>query len=454
MIHPLNIDVTKQNRSLDLAEDFGCEQFFLRLIHLVRLFNKGIGDFLGLKLRKLLVGIFQIVIRANIAKVSADSGKIPLSRLLRHCISCDRIGNRRGDHLEDRLLHIVTVKHRTALSIDDISLLIHYVVVCDNVLSALEVGILYIFLRTLNRVGQNFCINGGVVGKLQRFGNSQDSLTSEQTHKIVLQGQKEHGFSGIALTARTSSELIIDTSGLVSFGAENEQTARFSHLICLRLDLLFELAVKLGKDCSCFLYVFVVDLGCAGCHGNELLGYLLLTHLGLCHVFGVTAKHDVGTASRHVGRNRYCSKLTCLSYDLRFFFVVFCIEDGMRDSVTLEHGGKLLRLVDGNSTHKYRLSLCVTFLYLLNDSHILALDVFENNVVSIVSYHGLVGGNLHHVKTVYFAELVFLGHSRTGHTRQLSVHTEVVLESDGRQGSVFLLYVHSFLCLNCLMETV
>ena len=176
--------------------------------------------------------------------------------------------------------------------------------------------------------------------------------------------------------------------------------------------------------------------------------------MGLCHVFGVTAKHDVGTASRHVGRNRYCSKLTRLSYDLRFFLMVFCIEYGMRNSVTLEHGGKLLRLVDGNGTHKYRLSLCVTFLYLLNNSHILALDVLENDVVSVISYHGLVGGNLHYVKAVYLAELVFLGHSRTGHTRQLSIHTEVVLESDGRQGSVFLLNVHSFLCFNCLMETV
>ncbi len=48
---------------------------------------------------------------------------------------------------------------------------------------------------------------------------------------------------------------------------------------------------------------------------------------------------------------------------------------------------------------------------------------------------GLVGGHLHDVQLVGGVELLLFGQGGAGHTGELPVQTEVVLEGDGGQGS-------------------
>src|SRR5699024_9745771 len=51
-------------------------------------------------------------------------------------------------------------------------------------------------------------------------------------------------------------------------------------------------------------------------------------------------------------------------------------------------------------------------------------------------------------------ELLFLGQCSTGHTGQLAVQTEEVLEGDGCQSLGLVLNLYAFLCLDGLMQTL
>ena len=57
---------------------------------------------------------------------------------------------------------------------------------------------------------------------------------TEETHQIVLQGNVETGFSRVTLTAGTTTQLVIDTAGLVTLGTDDLQTAG---LFCLVIQL-------------------------------------------------------------------------------------------------------------------------------------------------------------------------------------------------------------------------
>ena len=72
----------------------------------------------------------------------------------------------------------------------------------------------------------------------------------------------------------------------------------------------------------------------------------------------------------------------------------------------------------------------------------------------VVPYHGPVGGDNHNIQLVDVPELTCLRFCSTGHTGQLVIHTEVVLEGDGCEGLGCGLNLHVLLCLNCLVETV
>ena len=72
----------------------------------------------------------------------------------------------------------------------------------------------------------------------------------------------------------------------------------------------------------------------------------------------------------------------------------------------------------------------------------------------ILADHRHIGRYDYHIQLIDFAELLLLGQCGTGHTGQLAVHTEVVLEGDGGKRLVFLLNADAFLRLNRLVQPV
>ena len=88
--------------------------------------------------------------------------------------------------------------------------------------------------------------------------------------------------------------------------------------------------------------------------------------------------------------------------------MILRIKDGMLYAFLFEKLRKLLGLFDRNRTDKDRLSLLVTFNYLIDDGTVLASYVLVNNVGMVLSYHRLVRRNLDDVEIVDLSELRIL----------------------------------------------
>ena len=91
---------------------------------------------------------------------------------------------------------------------------------------------------------------------------------------------------------------------------------------------------------------------------------------------------------------------------------------------------------------------------LLNDGVVLAVDGLVDTVGQILTGTWFIGGDADYVQAVDLAELIGLGGGRTGHARQLFVHTEVVLEGDSRQGLALGGDGDALFGLNSLVQTI
>ena len=138
----------------------------------------------------------------------------------------ERVAHRAGDELTDHAVYMLTqilsVKHLAALVVYDVALLVHDVVVLQNALSRLEVAALDGLLRLLDRTGQHLVVKRRIVVHAEGLHHAHDALRAEKTHDVVRHRKEEAALSGVALTAGTASELIVDSSRFVALGAEDE----------------------------------------------------------------------------------------------------------------------------------------------------------------------------------------------------------------------------------------
>ena len=102
-----------------------------------------------------------------------------------------------GDHVFERLLR----HHLAALLEDDLALVVHHVVVFQNVLAHVEVARLDLLLRLLERL-----VDPGMDDRLAFLEAELDQhrihpVGAEDAHQIVAQRQKEFRAARIALAA-------------------------------------------------------------------------------------------------------------------------------------------------------------------------------------------------------------------------------------------------------------
>ena len=132
----------------------------------------------------------------------------------------------------------------------------------------------------------------------------------------------------------------------------------------------------------------------------------------------------------------------------------FCVQDIVRNALLLEQLGQQLTLFNGYRTDQNRLTLGMALLNFCNRCTEFARFGAVYGIGIVFSCNLLVGRNLDDVQLINLAELIFLGQCRTGHTRQLAVHAEVVLERNRCQRLALALYLDMLLCLNRLMQTL
>ena len=237
-------------------------------------------------------------------------------------------------------------------------------------------------------------------------------------------------------------------------GADDEQTTGLADALGLAGDLILVLLQPLGKQLAGIQNLLIVGVGVAGGFGDQLVVHALLAQVVLGQILGVAAQHDIRTTAGHVGGHGDGAELTGLRHDLGFLLVVLGVQQIAGDTLTLQHMAQQLVLLNGDRTHQHRLALGVALLYLLDDGAVFAVLGLIHAVVVVDTGDGAVSGDLHDIQLVDGGEFLLLRHGRTGHTGQLGVHTEVVLEGDGGQRLALPLHLHLFLGLDGLMQTL
>ena len=125
-----------------------------------------------------------------------------------------------------------------ALLEDHLALIVQHVVEFQQVLADFEVARLDLLLRLLERL-----VDPGMGDGLALFADPSRCriesmrLGAEDPHQIVLQAEEEFRGAGIALTARTAAQLIVDAPAFVALGAQDEEAAGRDHALLVFGDL-------------------------------------------------------------------------------------------------------------------------------------------------------------------------------------------------------------------------
>src|SRR5262249_22568366 len=123
----------------------------------------------------------------------------------------------------------------TTHPVDDLPLLVHHVVVFQEVLADLEVACLHALLGRADRARDELVLDRLALLHAEAVHDSLDPLGAEDPKEVVLEGQVEPGRAGIALPSRTPTKLIVDAPRFVPFGADDvETTVRHDSLVLWR----------------------------------------------------------------------------------------------------------------------------------------------------------------------------------------------------------------------------
>ena len=432
VLHPLGIHGAQQDHALKFAHQRRAVTLFLVGADLFRAVGEGLDHVLAADGVQVVCRIAEIVLLRQPAQiVAAQAVQIPV---VRHVARQIQPGVRRdgfAQHRVDAFGDVLALQHLAALAVDDLTLAVHYVVKLQHVLADGEVARLQLLLRALDGVRDHLVLDGHILLDAEGIHNRAHAIAAKEAHQVVLQADEEAACAGVALTAGAAAQLVVDAAALVALGADDEKAPRAAHSLGLLRDLFLMLLHKLGVPRAHLQDFLVGGVGVAVALDDQFLGETLLAQVGLRHVFGVAAQHDIGAAPGHVRGNRHCAELARLRDDLGLFLVVFRVQHLVPHAALFQKLAQMLALFDGDGAHQHGLALLVALQHLIDHGVKLGALRFVHNIVVVGARHGLVRGHLHHLQAVDLLELGGLGLCGARHAGQLFVHAEVVLERDG-----------------------
>ena len=119
-----------------------------------------------------------------------------------------------------------------ALGVDEVTLLVHHIVVFNQALADAEVVLLHFLLRTFDGTGNHRVLDHLALLESHTVHDGGDTLGAEHTHQVILQADIEDGATGVSLTTGTSAQLPVHTAALMPLGTDDSQTAGFFHFGC------------------------------------------------------------------------------------------------------------------------------------------------------------------------------------------------------------------------------
>ena len=321
--------------------------------------------------------------------------------LFGHFVDIDRLGNdfsdKIGNILDDLFVHVFAFEHLHALGIHDFALFVHDVVVLQDGFADTEVAALDGALGVFDAAREHFRLEAGIFVLAENAVDLLHAVAAETLDEIVFEGDEEDGFAGVALTAGTAAQLVIDTAGFVPLGAEDAQAARFDDLflffIRFRLVLLVQFVVH-GAVLFAQFFLFAFELGVRGGELDHVVLDALFAHALFGEIFGVAAEQDIRSAAGHVRGDGNRAEAARLRDDLRFALVVLCVENVVLDAVFAQHARDLFGFFDGGRTDEEGLALCVPLFDLFQKSALFAVDGGIDGVGNVFADDRLIGRDL------------------------------------------------------------
>ena len=123
-------------------------------------------------------------------------------------------------------------RHELAALLEhDLALVVHDVVVFQDVLADVEVARLDLLLRLLDRLVDPGMDDRLVLLEAELLQHAVHALGAEDAHQVVLQRQEELRAAGVALAAGAAAQLVVDAPALVPLGAEDVEAAGRERLL-------------------------------------------------------------------------------------------------------------------------------------------------------------------------------------------------------------------------------
>ncbi len=134
--------------------------------------------------------------------------------------------------------------------------------------------------------------------------------------------------------------------------------------------------------------------------------------------------------------------------------MLLCVEYVVLNVAHVEHPAQFFRNIDGGSTHQHRAACLAEQRNLVNNGVEFLARSFEYQVFLIVADDVSVGRNHHHIQFVDVPQFAGFGFGGTGHTCQLVIHAEVILQSNGGIRLGDFSHLHVFFGFQCLVQAV
>ena len=434
MLLPVMVQILEQDRLLDAGPGVGLQFLRLGLDHRIGLGRDalqndlGVDRFLGHPVvdRRLEVQqVLQLLLHAR---------DIPLLGIaVRRASGADDRVDRLGAHVGDDLAHRLGIHDVGALFIDDLALVVHHVIIFDDLLADVVVARLDLLLRGFDRLGQPLAADRLAVLDIAAHHLGEQRVRTEDSQQIVVEAEVKARQARIALTPRTAAQLVVDAAAFVALGAQHEQTARFQHLLLFGDDL--------GPDAGGRFLIFGRTLDQIG---------MLVEH----PEFQVAAQLNVGAATRHVGRDGDGAQTARLRHDMRLHLVIASVQHLVRNVFLHKKLAEQFRLLDRHGADQHGLAFGRMVADLLGDRQELVLGVLVELVLLVDARDRHVGRDGDDIDLVDVVELARFGRGGAGHARNLRVHAEVVLEGDRGHGLVLGLDIDALLRLDRLVQAL
>ena len=127
-----------------------------------------------------------------------------------------------------------------AQRVDALALLVHHVVVLEQVLADGEVLRFDLLLRPGDGVGHHLVLDRHAFFHAETLHQAGDAVGAEDAHQIVFEREVEPRRAGIALTAGAAAQLVVDAPRLVPLGGDDVQAAGVDDLVVLAIGLALE----------------------------------------------------------------------------------------------------------------------------------------------------------------------------------------------------------------------